>query len=200
MYMLTLALAAFLPGPGMTGLMFKTLSQGHKNGVIMLFGLITGDTIFLLISMFFMKAIVQLNHNASFYLIVLSCLYLGYLSYKFWNFDQNLIGVSYGENKKSFFLSYKDGLLITLSNPKTISFYFALVPTIFGTQNLQKLSQWIVFLTILTLILVGGCYIGFSLKLKMILKSMKIQKILLKSLSIFMFFLAFIMLYSELNI
>lgn len=45
-YVLTLGLAAILPGPGMTGLMFKTLVQGYKNGLMMLCGLITGDITF----------------------------------------------------------------------------------------------------------------------------------------------------------
>jgi threonine/homoserine/homoserine lactone efflux protein len=52
-YIFTLSLAAILPGPGMTGLMFKTLTQGYKNGLIMLIGLITGDLIFLLTSIFY---------------------------------------------------------------------------------------------------------------------------------------------------
>ena len=49
---MTLFLAATLPGPGMTGLMFKTLSQGYRAGVVMLSGLITGDILYLTVSIF----------------------------------------------------------------------------------------------------------------------------------------------------
>lgn len=197
-YVLTLALAAFLPGPGMTGLMFKTLSQGYKKGLTMLLGLITGDMIFLLISIFFISYIAQLNSDIFFYMMMISSLYLLYLSYKFWIFDDNLLEISMPETIKETFSSYINGLLITLSNPKTISFYLALVPTILGTTSLQKQSLFLVPITIFTLAVVGGIYIFFSLKLKNVLKSMKIQKILLRSLSSLMCFLALGMFYSEL--
>ena len=198
-YVMTLALAAFLPGPGMTGLMFKTLLFGYKRGLVMLLGLITGDVIFLTLSIFFMKSIIQLNANAAFYLILLSCLYLGYLAYKFWNFDQNLLEFTC-ENKASNFLgSYKDGLFITLSNPKTMSFYLALLPTIFGNQDLPQLHIVLVLLTIVILMLVSGSYICFSVKLRSLLSNSKLQKIFLRILSIFMIFLIITMLLRELN-
>jgi len=74
-YSLTLALAAFLPGPGMTGLMFKTLSQGYWSGILMLLGLITGDIIFLSISIFFISYLTQLSSNFSAYIVIISCFY-----------------------------------------------------------------------------------------------------------------------------
>ncbi len=54
-YIFTLFLAALLPGPGMTGLMFKTLSQGYQAGIVMLLGLMTADMIYLSASIFFIK-------------------------------------------------------------------------------------------------------------------------------------------------
>lgn len=45
-YIITLAIAALIPGPGMTGILFKTISKGPLQGLIMLLGLITGDLIF----------------------------------------------------------------------------------------------------------------------------------------------------------
>ena len=51
-YLFTLAIAALLPGPGMTGLMLKTFTQGHQRALLMLLGLIIGDVLFLLSSIF----------------------------------------------------------------------------------------------------------------------------------------------------
>lgn len=90
-YIFTLALAAILPGPGMIGLMFKTLSQGQKNGLIMLLGLITGDLVFLLISIFLISSLTHIIPHFSFYLIILSSLYLLYLAYNFWSFRGDLL-------------------------------------------------------------------------------------------------------------
>ncbi|MCH7335104.1 LysE family transporter [Acinetobacter sp. NIPH 2699] len=196
-YIVTLALAAILPGPGMTGLMFKTLVQGYKNGLMMLFGLITGDIIFLLTSIFLISYIHHFSPHFAFYLILLSSSYLLYLAYKFWFFEGNLLGIETPSNIKETIFSYKDGLLITLSNPKTISFYLAIVPAIFGAQSLQKQGLFLVAITILTLALIGGLYVFFSWNLKKVLSDIKIQTFLLRALSLMMCILALGMLYRE---
>ena len=189
-YSLTLALAAFLPGPGMTGLMFKTLSRGYWSGILMLLGLITGDIIFLSISIFFISYLTQLSSNFSAYIVIISCFYLLFIAYKFWMFNENI-------DVNKTFSTYRDGLLITLSNPKTISFYLALVPAIFGLNSLQQYSLLLIIITVITLSIIGSLYIFFSWKIKKILKNIKIQRILLKSLSLMMSFLAVVMLYKE---
>jgi len=196
-YSLTLALAAFLPGPGMTGLMFKTLSQGYWSGILMLLGLITGDIIFLSISIFFISYLTQLSSNFSAYIVIISCFYLLFITYKFWMFNENLVQEQAVLDVNKTFSTYRDGLLITLSNPKTISFYLALVPAIFGLNSLQQYSLLLIIITVITLSIIGSLYIFFSWKIKKILKNIKIQRILLKSLSLMMSFLAVVMLYKE---
>lgn len=199
-YVLTLELAAILPGPGMTGLMFKTLVQGYKNGLMMLCGLITGDITFLLISIFLFSSLHHFSPHLVFYLILLSSSYLLYLAYKFWFFKGNLLENEAPENLKNTLFSYKDGLLITLSNPKTISFYLAIVPAIFGAQSLQKQSWFLVSITIFTLAIIGGLYVFFLLNLKKVLSDIKVQTILLTTLSVMMGILALGMFYREFNI
>lgn len=196
-YSLTLALAAFLPGPGMTGLMFKTLSRGYWSGILMLLGLITGDIIFLSISIFFISYLTQLSSNFSAYIVINSCFYLLFIAYKFWMFNENLVQEQAILDVNKTFSTYRDGLLITLSNPKTISFYLALVPAIFGLNSLQQYSLLLIIITVITLSIIGSLYIFFSWKIKKILKNIKIQRILLKSLSLMMSFLAVVMLYKE---
>lgn len=90
-YIITLGLAAIIPGPGMTGLMFKTLAKGYKSGLVMLLGLITGDLIFLSMSVLALSYIKQFSPNISSYIVIISCFYLFYISYKFWIFKENLI-------------------------------------------------------------------------------------------------------------
>lgn len=104
------------------------------------------------------------------------------------------------ENLKNTLFSYKDGLLITLSNPKTISFYLAIVPAIFGAQSLQKQSWFLVSITIFTLAIIGGLYVFFLLNLKKVLSDIKVQTILLTTLSVMMGILALGMFYREFNI
>ena len=199
-YFMTLFLAAILPGPGMTGLMFKTLSQGYRAGVVMLSGLITGDILYLTVSIFLLGYLNQLSPSFAFYLVIFSSLYLLYLSSQFWRFKGDLLEVPLAFNTDQAITAYRDGLLITLSNPKTISFYLALVPAIFSSVSIKDKSILLTIVTILTLILVGGIYIFCSFRLKQVLKNIKVQKILLKSLALMMSFLALSLLYKELLI
>ena len=199
-YFMTLFLAAILPGPGMTGLMFKTLSQGYRAGVVMLSGLITGDILYLSVSIFLLGYLNQLSPDFAFYLVIFSSLYLLYLSSQFWRFKGDLLEVPLAFNTDQAITAYRDGLLITLSNPKTISFYLALVPAIFSSVSIKDKSILLTIVTILTLILVGGLYIFCSFRLKQVLKNIKVQKILLKSLALMMSFLALSLLYKELLI
>lgn len=196
-YIFTLSLAAILPGPGMTGLMFKTLTQGYKNGLIMLIGLITGDLIFLLSSIFLLTSFAQFFPNFSFYLVLLSSMYLLYLAYSFWSFSGDLLQTQAPNIENETLFSYRDGLLITLSNPKTISFYLAIVPAIFGEYSLKDQTFSLMIITVLTLTIIGGFYVFFSLGLKKFLRNLKIQKALLKGLSLMMFILALSMIYRE---
>ena len=198
-YILTLTLAAFLPGPGMIGLMFKTISEGYIKAYCMLLGLITGDLCYLLISIFCISYISQLDPDIYFYLLLMSSIYLIYLSYQFWNLNKQVLLDQQSSSSQSAKVAYQNGLFITLSNPKTMAFYFALLPTMLVSQSLQQILV-LVPITVFILISVGTCYICFSLKLKTILKSLKLQQILLKSLSILMCVLALTMLYSEVSI
>ena len=197
---MTLFLAAILPGPGMTGLMFKTLSQGYRAGVVMLSGLITGDILYLTVSIFLLGYLNQLSPDFAFYLVIFSSLYLLYLSSQFWRFKGDLLEVPLAFNTDQAITAYRDGLLITFSNPKTISFYLALVPAIFSSVSIKDKSILLTIVTILTLILVGGIYIFCSFKLKSVLRHTKVQKILLRSLALMMSFLALSLLYKELLI
>lgn len=196
-YVMTLGLAALIPGPGMTGLMFKTLSKGYLNGFSMLLGLITGDLIFLMITLFSMSSIEKMSPYLFKCILIFSCIYLTYLAYKFWIFDANSNIIQTDSIQNSHGLSsYFDGLFITLSNPKTISFYLALVPAIFGNQLNQSSDQILILfcVTVFTLSFVGGIYIIFSFSMKQKLNQPRIQRLMFKSTSILMFVVALKML------
>ncbi len=200
-YLFTLVIAALLPGPGMTGLMLKTFTQGYQRALLMLLGLITGDVLFLLSSIFLIDFIHQLSPHFSFYMMLLCSVYLLYLSYRYWNFKDHLFSENTAIlNIKTSFSAYQEGLLMTLSNPKTISFYLALVPIIFGSASLQEKTITLIGLTVLTLFMVGGLYIFAALKIKKLLNNKWIERILLKGLALMMCVLAFGMLYKELHV
>ncbi|MBU3847796.1 MAG: LysE family translocator [Candidatus Acinetobacter avistercoris] len=197
LYIVTLAIAALIPGPGMTALIFTTISGQYKNGFFMLLGLITGDLCYLAIALFGLNSIVNLiNPTLGFLFICCACAYLYYIAFKLWTYKEDLLNTSESRNHSQghqvLFSNYLNGFSLTLSNPKTMTFYLALVPSIFGPS--LRLSPSALFilaiLTISTLLIVGGFYIRSAFQMKNLLSTKKYQSIFLKSISLVMFSLA----------
>ena len=197
-YAFALGTAALIPGPGMTGLMFKTLNQNSLKGFKMLAGLITGDLIFLGIALLGLNWIgTILNGIFSHVLIVICSLYLLYLAYTFWCMPA-LQAQTHAALKADS--DYAGGLLLTLSNPKTISFYLALLPAILGTAPLElHLSLLIVFITLLTLLIAGSLYIAGAAQMQRWADQPFFQRILLKGTALIMVAFAFSMILHEIQ-
>ncbi|OTG79022.1 hypothetical protein B9T33_13745 [Acinetobacter sp. ANC 5054] len=197
-YALALGAAALIPGPGMTGLMFKTLNQNSLKGFIMLAGLITGDLIFLGIALLGLNWIgTILNGVFNQVLIVICNIYLLYLAYTFWR-----IPALQAQDNTSLKADsdYVDGLLLTLSNPKTISFYLALLPAILGTAPLElHLLLLIVFITLLTLLIAGSLYIAGAAQMQRCTHHPFFQHILLKGTALIMIAFAFSMIFHKIQ-
>lgn len=206
-YILTLTIAALIPGPGMLGLLFKTLRRNYRNALLMLFGLVTGDLIYLAIALSGLNFLgKQINHELNFILISLACSYLFFMAWKLWQLNHIDIGPSDSLNEnlhsssiKTICADYFSGLLLTLSNPKTITFYLALVPSIFGTQFILDFSflSLVIFSTILTLCIVGSLYIFSALKIKKLLEHPMQQSILIKMIAITMTCVGLWLLWSQ---
>ena len=198
MYAVALGIAAFIPGPGMTALLFSTLSRGWRQSCLMLLGLITGDLIYLSLALFGLFQSSDFLQGIYFKgLMMLCCLYLFYLSWKYWHFNQNLLPADLPETAQQSKNSYIHGLWLTLCNPKTMSFYLALVPVSFGNQILTELTANIYLITCAVLVLVGGFYIGCSFQFKQYMNNLFIQRLLLKSVALIMSGLALKMMFSE---
>lgn len=197
MYIMTLGVAALIPGPGMTALLFKSLTYRYRIGLIMLLGLITGDLFYLAIALFGLHYLEGfINSTFSIILIVGTCIYLYYIAIKLWLNKDDILGAEQTKNnnteKNPFIAHYFNGFILTLSNPKMITFYLALVPSIFGTNLKISYSALLVIiaLTISILLCVGGIYIFSAHQLKSLLSNPNDQHILLKMLSMFMASLA----------
>mgnify|MGYP005605578761 FL=1 len=204
LYIFTLGLAALIPGPGMTALLLKTLTSHYRNGLVMLLGLITGDLCYLMIALFGISTITNLlNGKFALIFICCACAYLYYVAFTLWQTKADLFilsNIKHPPNQpKLFFLDYFNGLSLTLSNPKTMTFYLALVPSIFGSSFTISYSSVMVMitLTIIILLLVGGLYIFSAIKMKRFLSTKSNQQRLLKAIALILASLATYMLLSK---
>lgn len=177
-----LAVAAAIPGPGMTALVARSVNTGATSGFAMLFGLILGDLTYLTFAVFGLSMLA--NSFSVLFIMVKwgAVLYLCYLAYSFWNAEHQDIKGLQTPTRKEYLSAIISGYTITLGNPKTIAFYMALLPI---AINLQEISihHWamtLVPITVLVLFSIGAIFIFAALAVRQALSSKKAQRLLHK--------------------
>lgn len=123
--------------------MSKALSVGLLGTIPLIIGIIVGDLVFLLFSIFGLAFVAE-SFTTLFLLIkYLGALYLIYLGIKMWNLppiSQNDITKTTKESRDSFL----GGLSITLGNPKVILFYLGFLPTFVNLNALSYIDNIII--------------------------------------------------------
>ncbi|MDO7927959.1 LysE family translocator [Pseudomonas sp. KFB-139] len=177
-YSAALGIAAAVPGPGMTVLVARSVSGGTVSGFCVLSGLILGDLAYLSFAVFGL-AIIAEHFNALFQVVRWgAALYLCYLAWQFWFADHQPIEPGKTAQKKELFSAAACGLTITLSNPKTIAFYLALLPLAINLEavSLQTWALVLVPLTVLVLLAVGALFILAAVRIRHLLSGQKAQQ------------------------
>lgn len=188
-YISALAIAAAIPGPGMTALVARSAGGGVFPGFALLLGIICGDILYLTLAVFGLAVIA--NSFSSFFLIVrlVSGAYLIWLSWQFWKYEPEVLETNPSANLKSLAASWGVGLGITIGNPKTIAFYLALVPVVVSLEDITVFAWGLVLvpITICVLGLVGSFFVLGAAKARKILKSVRAQSIVFKTAAVIMF-------------
>jgi threonine/homoserine/homoserine lactone efflux protein len=129
-YVAALAIAAAIPGPGVTALVARALGSGFRSSLFMSFGLVIGDLVYLTAVVLGLAFVAQTFGTA--FLIVKwgGVLYLAWLAWKFWTSGISVEAVEAEKSRGGFVASFLAGLAVTLGNPKTMVFYIAITPTI----------------------------------------------------------------------
>lgn len=146
-YVVALSINAAIPGLGVTALIGQTLSSGMRASLFLLAGIVLGDVFYLTVAVAGLAAVVQIYAGAFIIIKIFGGIYLIYIAYKFWTSRAGLSHVA-GAKSRNGFKSFLAGFAVTLSNPKTIVFYLALLPVVVELKSVT-LMDW-VELSILT--------------------------------------------------
>ncbi|MBC8130651.1 MAG: LysE family transporter, partial [Rhizobiaceae bacterium] len=128
-YCAALAIAAGIPGPGVVALVARALGSGFHHGLAFLAGLVLGDLVYLTAACFGLAMLAEAFGEVFVVIRYGAAAYLAYLAWKLWRSAGQTahIEAMAAEHMAS---SFSAGFMITLSNPKTIFFYLALLPTL----------------------------------------------------------------------
>lgn len=177
-YSVALAVAAAIPGPGITALVARTVGSGMSSGLAMLGGLMLGDLIYLSFAVFGMAVIAQSFAGLFVAIKWFSIAYLAFLAWQFWTASHHDMDSGSTSFKRPLATCALSGLTLTLGNPKTIAFYLALLPLVIDLNSIT-FNAWLfnlVPLTIFVLLLVGGAFIVGAYSVRRYLNGRAAQK------------------------
>lgn len=139
-FAIALGIAAAIPGPGVAALVGRSLATGFRPTLPMVLGLVAGDLTYLTVAVLGLAFIAE--SLGTFFFVVKwgGIAYLLYLAWKFWTAQSDALTAQSNVQSATAFQTFLAGLAVTLGNPKTITFYIALTPTIVDVTQLTLVS------------------------------------------------------------
>lgn len=178
-----MCILAIIPGPGVFAVLARSMSGGFKHGAITVLGILLGDYIFIILSVFGLIALA--DAMGSFFVVVkyLGAAYLIWLAISLWRSagQSNEVEAIEGHN---FAANFTAGLITTLGNPKAILFYVGFFQAFFDVQNISTTDVLIIF--VIATLSVGGVMLGYAAavsKAKSLLKSPTAKRYINRSAS-----------------
>lgn len=175
-YAIALAIAVAIPGPGIIALVARALGSGFRPTLPMMVGLALGDVVYLA------AAVLGLTYIASAFgtiFIVLKYVGAAYLIYMAWGFWRRGITAEKiaARRAESAWNSFAAGFLVTLSNPKVMVFYLALLPTFFDLRTVTIVDFFVLIaVTFAVLLCVLLPYISLAGRARTLLQTPKALK------------------------
>ncbi|SFT78900.1 Threonine/homoserine/homoserine lactone efflux protein [Pseudovibrio denitrificans] len=189
----TLFVVAITPGPAITALVSRTLGFGLQGTLTFVSGMLIGSMCL------FILAILGLAKLASTYVLAFTVVkyagaaYLLFLAWKLWRASglktqQMDEQAAMPKNNRGSAKTLVSGMLITLSNPKGLLFYAALMPSVVPMETITTIGLVeLMFVTLTVLSVVFAIYIGVTVRARSLLTSEKAVGRLNKSASVAMF-------------
>ena len=186
-YSLALAIAAAIPGPGVTALVARALGSGFRSALAMSFGLVVGDLTYLTAVVLGLALVAQTFGTVFLVIKWLGVAYLAWLAWSFWRSGITPENVEARKGKGGLFASFLAGLTVTLGNPKTMIFYLALTPTLVDLRTITIADYAILaVLTVVVLLVVLVPYLALAAKARWFLKTPSALKTLNRTAATFM--------------
>jgi threonine/homoserine/homoserine lactone efflux protein len=182
-----LAIAAAIPGPGVTALVARALGSGFRSSLFMAFGLVLGDLTYLTAVVLGLAFVAQTFGTVFLVVKWLGVAYLAWLAWSFWSSGISAETVEARKGRGGAAASFLAGLAVTLGNPKTMIFYLALTPTLVDLQAITLADYGILAAcTVAVLLVVLVPYLLLAAKARWFLASPRALKALNRTAAGFM--------------
>ncbi len=134
------------PGPGTLAVFAKSISQGFFPALYLSFGMVLGDLVYLSVVIFSLDFFAGLITYAMDYVRVIGGLYLVYLGIRTWNAHK--VKLSERSSHKSNINELTTGFIISITNPKVMIFYIAILPIFIDLSRVDSFYAVQILLTV----------------------------------------------------
>ena len=146
------------PGPGVISTVALALSSGVRSALLLIAGMVVGDSIYLLFAIFGMTIVANVTGQMFMLVKIAGGVYLIIHGLRIW-LSAPADGVDIRERKAGSDSGYMlNGLLISLANPKVILFYCGFLPTFIDLGDMVPMDIAIVvgIITVVSFIVLGA--------------------------------------------
>lgn len=135
-------LAVATPGPGVAAVIAQGLARGSAGAPSFIAGFLVGDLLWFCAAALGLAALAHTAHTAFLLVKYAGALYLLYLAYKLWTAPAKPIVEAGAESlAKPPHALFLGSLTLTLSNPKPMLFFLALLPTVVPLESLSAFGH-----------------------------------------------------------
>lgn len=144
--LLAFSLATFVlslsPGPDNIFVLIQSISNGKKQGLAVVAGLMSGCLVHTTLLAFGVSAVIKNNPTIFTGIKVFGAAYLLYLAIMVYRGGDAIAIEGESKNKKSLWALYKQGFIMNVFNPKVIIFFLAFFPGFLFSDSLSPILQF----------------------------------------------------------
>jgi len=157
----TVAVVAITPGPAVTAIVARAISDGARPALAISAGVVTGDLIFLTLAVTGMAAAARSLGELFTILRYVGAAYLLWQAVSLWRASPRVAGLERSGHEAHFWPNYGAGLLLMFGHVQAMLFYAALLP---GFVNLSALTvQDFGVLALMLVVILGGVNAAYAL-------------------------------------
>jgi len=135
-------LAVATPGPGVAAVIAQGLARGSSGAPAFIAGFVVGDLLWFCAAALGLAALAHTAHAVFMLVKYAGALYLLYLAYKFWTSPAGPLteagATTPAKPPQALFIG---SLTLTLSNPKPMLFFLAILPTVVPLESLSTFGH-----------------------------------------------------------
>lgn len=158
-FVAALLVFVMVPGPAILMVVGRSLSNGLRSTVGMIFGILLGDVFYMLLVFLGLATLGQMLGESFFIVRILAAIYLIYLGIRIWRGDHE-VALATEPSPTDTIKSFATGFGITLGNPKAILFHLGFLPTFFDLPSLSILDA--VTIMALFLAVLGTAFVAYA--------------------------------------